>query len=71
MVGIFHGLYESARGCPVGVSHSGPVMPDMGAEAAHRDFGTMFDGIKTNKMRYYKEVDSLETTYILKFKWPV
>ena len=32
------------------------------------DFGTMFNGIKTKKMRYYKEVDSLETTYILKFK---
>jgi len=32
------------------------------------DFGTMFNGIKTNKMRYYKEVDSLKTTYILKFK---
>jgi len=25
-------------------------------------------GSKTNKIRYYKEVDSLETTYILKFK---
>ena len=27
-----------------------------------------FNGSMTNKIRYYKEVDSLETTYILKFK---
>jgi hypothetical protein len=27
-----------------------------------------FNGYKTNNIRYYKEVDSLATTYILKFK---
>jgi hypothetical protein len=32
------------------------------------NIGLMFDGSMTNKIRYYKEVDSLETTYILKFK---
>ncbi len=32
------------------------------------NIGLMLNGSKTNKMRYYKEVDSLETTYILKFK---
>ncbi len=32
------------------------------------NIGLMLNGSKTNKMRYYKEVDSLGTTYILKFK---
>jgi len=32
------------------------------------NIGLMLNGFKTNKMSYYKEVDSLETTYILKFK---
>ncbi len=32
------------------------------------NIGLMLNVSKTNKMRYYKEVDSLETTYILKFK---
>lgn len=32
------------------------------------NIGLIFDGSMTNKIRYYKEVDSLETTYILKFK---
>ncbi len=32
------------------------------------NIGLMLNGSKTNKLRYYKEVDSLETTYILKFK---
>ena len=32
------------------------------------NIGLMFNVSKTSKIRYYKEVDSLETTYILKFK---
>ncbi len=32
------------------------------------NIGLMFNGSETNKIRYYREVDSLETTYILKFK---
>ena len=32
------------------------------------NIGLMLKNSKNNKLRYYKEVDSLETTYILKFK---